>query len=144
MQEQFVRASGGKIIAAVRPSAPPVSDGARTANESGNARHEPRWLRTLALIRSGKTIIAEVAAMRGRTEATILQHLESLRAMGKLSVPDIAHLGRGAEPAIAEIHAAFRRLGADKLSPVFETFGGAHSYDRLRLARILLHERFKK
>ena len=142
MQERFARACGGKIISADRASAPKVSYVPRAANESGYARHEPRWQRTLALIRSGKTI-AEVAAMRGRTEATILQHLESLRAMGKLSAQDVAHLGRGAEPAIAEIHAAFRQLGVDKLSPVFEKLGGAHSYDRLRLARIMLNRQGK-
>ena len=141
IQERFVRACGGKIISAERPSAPPVSHDARTANGSGNPRHEPRWQRTLALIRSGKTI-AEVAAMRGRTGGTILQHLESLRVMGKLSAQDVAHLGRGSEQAIATIHAAFRELGTDKLSPVFEKLAGAYSYDQLRLARMMLSQKF--
>ncbi len=139
VQERFVRACAGKIISAVRPSAPNVSYVPRTANEPGKARHERRWERTLTLIRSGKTI-AEVAEICGRTEGTILQHLESLRAMGKLSAQDIAHLGRGSEPAIAKIHAAFRELGTDKLSPVFEKLGGAYAYDQLRIARIMLNE----
>ena len=141
MQERFVRACGGKIISEVRASAPKVSYVPRTANEYGNTRHERRWERTLTLIRSGKTIAA-VAEMCGRTEGTILQHLESLRGLGKLSAQDIAHLGRGSEQAIAKIHAAFRELGTDKLSPVFEKLGGAYSYDQLRIARIMLNERF--
>ncbi len=143
MQERFVRACGGNIISEVRPSAPKVCDVPRTASGSGNPRHERRWERTLALIRSGKTIAA-VAAMRGRTEGTIVQHLESLRALGKLSPPDIAHLGRGSEQAIAKIQAAFRELGTEKLSPAFEKLGGAYSYDQLRLARMLLNERIAR
>jgi ATP-dependent DNA helicase PIF1 len=141
MQERFVRASGGKIISEVRASAPKVSYVPRTANEYGNSRHERRWERTLTLIRSGKTIAA-VAQMRGRTERTILEHLESLRVLGKLSAQDVAHLGRGSEQEIAKIHAAFRELGTDKLSPVFEKLGGAYSYDKLRIARMMLNEPF--
>ncbi|MGH7886559.1 MAG: AAA family ATPase [Candidatus Binatia bacterium] len=136
-QEQFVRACGGIIISEVGPTAPKVSFAPTAANGHGNARQERRWQRTLSLIRSRNTIPA-VAQMCGRTEATILQHLESLRALGKLSVPDIAHLARGSEPAIANIHAAFRELGSEKLSPVFDKLGGAYSYDQLRLARIML------
>ena len=143
MQERFVRACGGKTISEVRPSTPTASYVPLTDNESGNTRHERRWERTLAFIRSGKTIAA-VAAMCGRTEGTILQHLEILRGLGKLSAQDIAHLGRGSEQAIAKIHAAFRELGTDKLSPVFEKLGGAYSYDQLRLARIILNERFAR
>ena len=141
MQERFVRACGGKIISEVRASAPKAPYVPRTANEYGNTRHERRWERTLTLIRSGKTIAA-VAQMRGRTEGTILEHLESLRVLGKLSAQDVAHLGRGSEQEIAMIHAAFRELGTDKLSPVFEKLGGAYSYDKLRIARMMLNEPF--
>ena len=143
MQERFVGACGGKTISQVRASAPQASYVPRAANKSGNARREPRWERTLTLIRSGKTI-ATVAEMCGRTEATILQHLESLRRLGKLSAKDIAHLGRGSEPAIAKIQAAFRELGTDKLSPVFEKLGGAYAYDQLRIARMMLNEPFAR
>jgi len=71
-----------------------------------------------------------------------LQHLESLRGLGKLSAQDVAHLGRGSEPAIAKIHAAFRELGTDKLSPVFDKLGGAYAYDKLRIARMMINEPF--
>jgi hypothetical protein len=141
MQERFVGACGGKIISAVRASAPKVSYVARSANGYANTRQARRWEPTLALIRSGKTIAA-VAAIRGRTKGTILQQLESLRRLGKLSAQDVAHLGRGSEPAIAKIQAAFRELGTDKLSPVFEKLGGAYAYDQLRLARMMLDKPF--
>lgn len=141
MHERFIRACGGKTIPESHAGVSKVSRVPRTAREHGNARRERRWERTLALIRSGKTIAA-VAEMRGRAEGTILEHLESLRALGKLSIQDIAHLARGSEQAIAEIHDAFRELDTDKLSPVFEKLGGAYSYDELRIARMMLNEQF--
>ncbi len=107
----------------------------------GDTRHEQRWEQTLELIRSGKTISA-VAKMRGRTEGTILKHLESLRALGKLSAQDIAHLACGSEQPVVEMHAAFRELGTYKLSPVFEKLGGVYPYDKLRVARLMLNEQF--
>lgn len=105
----------------------------------GKERGKPRWEKTLAFIRSGKTI-AEVAKMRGRTEGTIVEHLESLFKLNKLSEQDIARLARGLEKALPQIHAAFRELGTDKLSPVFERLGGVYSYEKLRIARLMLNK----
>ncbi len=110
-------------------------------HETGDTRHKRRWERTLELIRSGKTISA-VAEIRGRAEGTILEHLESLRALGKLPAQDIAHLASGSEQSIIEIQDAFRELGTDKLSPVFEKLDGIYPYDKLRLARLMLNEQF--
>lgn len=87
-----------------------------------------RWEYTLTYIRSGKTV-AEVSKIRGQTEGAIVKHLESLRALGKLPIQDIAHLARGSEQAITQIHRAFRQLNTDKLSPVFEKFSGMYSYE---------------
>ena len=141
MSERFIRACGGKIIADMRPDAPKVSCGVRPAREDKTTQRERRWERTLALIRSEKTIAA-VAKMCGRTKGTILKHLESLRALGKLPPQDIAHLADGSEQAIAEIQSAFKELGGNKLSPVFQKFAGAYSYEELRIARIMLNEQF--
>ena len=71
-----------------------------------------------------------------------MEHLEALRALNKLSAQDIAHLARGSEEAIAKIHRAFCELGTNKLSPVFKKLGGAYSYDKLRIARLMLNEQF--
>lgn len=129
--ERFIHLCEGKISSESRVDAPMASP----LRERGERRRE----QTLALILSGKTI-AEVAIRRGRTEGTILKHLESLRALDSLSTQDIAHLACGSEEVIAKIHGAFRELGADKLSPVFEKLGGAYSYDKLRIARLLFDE----
>ncbi len=141
MHERFIRSCGGEIISESRVGILKVPHVLHTAHKYGNARGERRWERTLALIQLGKTI-ADVAKMRGRTEGTILEHLESLHALGKLSAQDIAHLARGSEEAIAKIHNAFRELGTNKLSPIFEKLGGAYSYEKLRIARLMFNEKF--
>lgn len=141
MHERFIHSCGGKIIPKDCSGLSETSRVPRTTPMDGNNRGERRWEDTLELIRSGKPIAA-VAKMRGRTEETILKHLESLRALGKLPIQDIRHLARVSEQAIAEIHDAFSEFGTDKLSPVFEKLGGQYSYDELRIARMLLNERF--
>lgn len=139
MHERFVRLCGGTILSESRVGAPKASRVPHTTHEHGNSRGERRWERTLALIRSGKTI-GDVATLLGRTEGTIVGHLESLRAVGQLAAHDTAHLVRGSEEAIATIHDAFRALGTHQLSPIFAHFGGAYSYHTLRIARLLLDE----
>lgn len=141
MHERFIRSCGGKIISERRVGILKAPRIPHAAHKHDNARGERRWERTLALIRSGKTI-ADVAKIRSRTEETILEHLESLYALGKLSVQDIAHLARDFEQEITKIYDTFRALGTDKLSPVFETLGGVYSYERLRIARLMLNKEF--
>lgn len=141
-QEKFIVVCGGKTIPKEYEGLQKEPDVPYMASEhEKNSRCDRRWERTLALIRSGKTI-AEVAKMRNRTEGTILEHLESLRTLGELSVQDIAHLARGSEQSIAKIHDAFRELNTDKLSPVFERFNGTYSYNKLRIARLFINVKF--
>ena len=80
--------------------------------------------------------------MRSRTEGTILEHLESLHALNKLSAQDTAHLARDFEQEITKIHDAFRALRTDKLTPVFERLGGVYSYEKLRIARLVFNKEF--
>ena len=139
MHEQFIYSCGGKIIPGSRVNIPKASTVLPPAHR--NTRGERRWERTLALIRSGKTI-ADVAKMRSRTEGTILEHLESLHALNKLSAQDTAHLARDFEQEITKIHDAFRALRTDKLTPVFERLGGVYSYEKLRIARLVFNKEF--
>ena len=141
MREQFIHLCGGKIVSESRADIPKALRVSPTDHENRNTRGERRWERTLTLIRSGKTI-AEVAKIRSRTEGTILEHLESLHALDKLSAQDIAHLARGSEQEITKIHDVFRALNTDKLSPVFERLGGIYSYEKLRIARLMLSKEF--
>lgn len=85
--------------------------------------------------------ISEIARARGLKEATILNHLEKLVAKGKILRVELSHLLTPAlSRALGEIHAAFRELQTDKLSPVFLKFRGVYSYNDLRLARIFFEK----
>ncbi|MFY9270117.1 MAG: helix-turn-helix domain-containing protein [Candidatus Manganitrophaceae bacterium] len=139
IQKRFIHSCEGKIISENHVGIRKEPHAPQTARKDGKVRGERRWEQTLALIQSGKTI-SDVAKIRGRTEGTILEHLESLRALGNLSAQEIAHLAQGSEQVIAKIHHAFRELGTNKLSPVFQKLGGDHSYEMLRIARLLFND----
>src|SRR3989338_2694093 len=95
---------------------------------------------TFNLISAGKTI-AEVSQIRGRTEETIIKHLEDLKSSGKLSVDQIIHLKTEAgDNAINEIQEAFSKLGVERLKPVFDHFEGRYSYKSIRLVHLLMSQ----
>ena len=93
---------------------------------------------TLDFINEGKTI-AEVSKIRGRTEETIIKHLEDLKISGQLVTGQIMHLkAEAGDNAMIEIHDSFRKLGIERLKPVYDYFEGRHSYKTIRLARLLM------
>ncbi|MCX6809305.1 MAG: helix-turn-helix domain-containing protein [Candidatus Berkelbacteria bacterium] len=93
---------------------------------------------TLKLWKEGKDI-AQIAKIRNLSEGTILGHVANLIEKGKI---DRADLVRVVPPNLSrdlsKIHAAFKNLGTDKLSPVFNHFQGRYSYDELKLARMMM------
>lgn len=92
---------------------------------------------TLALLQSGKTI-REIAKARRLAASTISSHIFALHAAGRIGRDEVIQLCSPAlQRALAPIHAAFTKLGAERLTPVFETLRGKYSYDDLRLARML-------
>lgn len=95
---------------------------------------------TLSLWNERKAV-SEISEARGLKESTILSHLEKLAARGKINRVDFFRLlAPSLSCALPAIHAAFRELQTDKLSPVFEKLGGVYSYDDLRLARMLFEK----
>ncbi len=105
----------------------------KNKNQAGGKKKEKRWVHTLELIKSGKSI-AEVAKERSRTPNTIFDHLEELRSLGKLSPEDIAHL-KG-EQDFSDIHHAFSKVGDEFLKPAFEYLKEEYPYEDIRLARL--------
>ncbi len=93
---------------------------------------------TLKLWNEGKNL-TQIAQTRGLKDSTILSHVEKLATKGKIKRVDYSRLVIDPDfsSELAKIHAAFRELGVEKLSPVFARFGGKYSYDQLRLARML-------
>lgn len=115
-QDNFIVACGGKVIPEIRGGLPKMSHVPRQSLIR-------RWEHTLALILSGKTI-ATVAKIRGRSEEKILEHLESLHTLGKLSTQDMVHLMSGTKHEISKTHDAFgqlqsRQSGFEKIREIY-------------------------
>lgn len=72
---------------------------------------------------------------RGLVASTIVHHLEELAEIGKLVRADFAHL----IPLniIDEVHGALAAAADDKLSPIFHAFNGRHSFETIRLVRLM-------
>lgn len=98
--------------------------------------HVSTYDETLALFKEGKNI-AEIAKERGFTIGTVLSHFENLTMKDKISRDELMRLfSPSLASALPDIHSAFRKLDTDKLTPVFEKFGGKYSYNDIRLARM--------
>lgn len=128
MQERFVKAKGGKI-----PDGE-IIPGQRPKKAPAPSTYEV----TLGLVRAGKTLSA-IAAERGVTAGTIITHLETLAEAGQLTTEEIRVVCAPALPdrlAMAEIQAALKKHGAEKLKPIFVETGEKYDYHTLRLARL--------
>ncbi|MBI4262108.1 helix-turn-helix domain-containing protein [Candidatus Uhrbacteria bacterium] len=121
LHSNFIRACGGKL------GIGPKQKVARV----------PTLEATFALLKSRKSI-HEIAQTRGLVETTISSHIFDLYSKGRIGRADIEPLASPIlKKSLPKIHAAFKELGLERLTPVFEKLGGAYSYDDLRLARML-------
>jgi hypothetical protein len=66
-----------------------------------------------------------------------VHHLEELASIGKLARTDFAHLVP--VDIVDEIHEALAGIQGDKLSPVFHALHGRHSFETIRLVRLMRH-----
>ena len=124
MHSNFIRACGGKSGVGPRQKAARV----------------PTLEVTFALLKAGKSI-REIAQERGLVETTISSHIFDLFSKGRIGRADIEPLvSQSLNQSLPTIHAVFRELGLERLTPVFEKLCGAYSYDDLRLARMLYRE----
>lgn len=125
MHLNFIRACGGK------------AEGNASASAAKNKPQGSTLDATLALFKKGKTVRA-IAKARGLAESTIHSHIFKLYAAGRIGRAEIEPLCPAAlKRSLGTIHDAFARIGAERLTPVFEKFGGKYSYADLRLARML-------
>jgi len=137
MHNNFVFACGGKIK---RGSGKKPHLEARPPS-GANDRKERRWKRTLALIREGKSI-GEVAHLRGRKEETIIEHLEELKKIGKLTA-DIKNILKLKVPKdqmeqIKKVHSVLSSIGAEKFKSIYDNFDGKISYITIHLAWLFI------
>lgn len=123
LQEQFIKALGG----AWREDA---------EIEVNSSMPVPgRLAETLQALRDHRSL-PKIAKARGLTPATIVKHLEELAELGVRIENEIGYLLT--PEAADEIHEALKVARGDKLSPVFHALGGRHSFEAIRLARLLL------
>lgn len=126
LQKKFVKAMGGAWM-----------DDA-TVKKLPKEQSEPglpgRLAETLQAARDGKAL-RDVAKARGLTASTIVKHLEELAELGKLVRNDFAHLVP--LDVVDEIHEALADEKGDRLSPVFHALKGRHSFEAIRLVRLM-------
>jgi len=125
MQKRFVKAMGGAWF-----------DGKQLQKTTGKpaAGLPGRLAETLQAARDSKTL-KETARTRGLTQSTIVKHLEELAEIGKLARSDFAHLVPFT--VAGEIHEALASNTGDRLSPVFHALRGRHSFETIRLVRLM-------
>ncbi|TSA44045.1 AAA family ATPase [bacterium] len=131
MQKKFVKAMGGAWMENT------ADRKQKTENRKGNAKVAGlpgRLAETLQTVRDTKSL-KEAAKARGLALSTIVTHLEELAEVGKLTRTDFAHLVP--LDIVDEIHEALAGTTGDKLSPVFYALGGRHSFETIRLVRLM-------
>jgi hypothetical protein len=131
MQKKFVKAMGGAWPSKI------TADGISRAKEGKRVKVNGlpgRLAETLQTVRDTKSL-KEAAKERGLVPSTIVHHLEELAELGKLVRADFAHL---VPLDIAdEIHEALKAAPEEKLSPVFHALHGRHSFETIRLVRLM-------
>ena len=128
LQKKFVKAMGGAWMEDIKNTE-------RAQRSSSGAAGLPgRLAETLQAARDGKSL-AGIAKDRALTASTIVKHLEELAELGKLTRSDFAHLVP--TTVIDEIHEALAVETSDKLAPVFHALRGRHSFEAIRLVRLM-------
>ncbi len=126
MQKKFVKAIGGTWAdkAVLR----------RTQNKKSASGLPGRLAETLQAVRGAKSLRG-AAKIRALAISTIVKHLEELAGIGKLTRADFAHLVP--LEVTSEIHEALAVNNDERLSPVFHALGGRHSFETIRLVRLM-------
>ena len=131
MQKKFVKAMGGAWFEHAEDGKKKIENGKGNAKIAGMPG---RLAETLQTVRDSKSL-KEAAKSRALAVSTIVKHLEELASIGKLSRSDFAHIVP--LDIIDEIHEALAAEQGDKLSPVFHALHGRHSFEVIRLVRLM-------
>jgi len=129
LQKKFVKALGGAFI----EEGSKQETGGRRKNAK-TAGLPGRLAETLQAVRDSKSL-KEVAKTRGLVASTIVHHLEELADLGLLVRADFVHLVP--IDIVDEVHGALAEAKGDKLSPVFHALHGRHSFETIRLVRLM-------
>ncbi len=130
LQRKFVKAMGGAW-----PEEGAVGDMETQTRAGGAGAGLPgRLAETLGVVRDARDL-KSAAKERGLTISTVVRHLEELDELDRLSHADFAHLiPPDAADEIAEALASDR---SGRLGPVYSALRGRHSFETIRLVRLL-------
>ncbi len=134
MQENFVKASGGKI---------PSPEEVKVGKPHERLQKESTTAITKKLLEERRQVAA-IAKERKLAAATIWGHIEELIAADKLTLKDIEHLlPDDWFDTWTLIENAIANVGDEKLKPIYEYLGEKYDYDIVRLGRVYwrLHNR---
>lgn len=130
LAQNFVRASGGTY-----------NPDPKDLDEEGRVKKVPKrstYEETFDLLKEGKTL-AEVAKARKLTVGTITTHAEKLLASGQIDRDLIeASISDELHAHLPKIKEAFKKFPGKELTPIFGYLKGAHTFDELKLARLLI------
>lgn len=134
MHTNFIKACGGVVVVDEKKTS--------KTKRVKNKQKSSTYTETAELVQAGKTL-AEIVRCRKLHESTILTHCEKLYRDKVLTPKDIEHLvSSNTRNAIDRIHKVFIELDTEKLTPVYEYFGGKYSYADLRLVRLLMSNKY--
>ncbi len=92
---------------------------------------------TLALVKEGRDI-PNICRERNLKPGTIIDHLHVLLERGDITFSELVEMAPvKLSKGLSYIYKEFDKLGIESLKPVYENLAGEHSYDDLKLARIL-------
>ncbi|MBI3632264.1 MAG: AAA family ATPase [Candidatus Vogelbacteria bacterium] len=118
-----------------------ASDGSLNAlkkSKTGEIKEQDTKLITLELWKQNKSV-PDIAKIRRVKVQTIFSHIEDLVEKGRIDRDDLrATLSPDALRDLVKIHAAFRDLATDRLTPVYKKFNEKYSFEDIRIARMLL------
>ncbi len=129
MQKKFVKTIGGTWTDKSSP---------RKIQDKKYASDLPgRLAETLQAVRDAKNL-QSAAKIRALAISTVVKHLEELADIGKLTRTDFAHLVP--VEVTSEIYEVFAINNDERLSPIFHAFNGRHSFETIRLVRLMRRE----
>jgi len=82
-------------------------------------------------------MIEDMARERKMTESTIINHLEKLSEERGSKQVSLEYLKQDIKD-FEEIKKAWKKIGGDKLTPVKRELGSGHSFEDIRLVKLLL------
>jgi hypothetical protein len=129
MVRRFVDACGG--------AAGKVMQKKRALKEKVPKEKGGTYQMTQTMVEAGKKI-HDIALERMLSEGTIIDHIDRLYMEGKLEKDAIERvLPTALKKALPKIHAAFKELKTESLTPVHQYLKGVYSFNDIKLARLL-------